>query len=104
MPVLAHPFQYRLDDAGLRELIEHCMEHGLQGMECLYSGYDADMSAYLLRLAEEYRLTPTGGSDFHGANKPHILLGRGINDNLAVPYEFLEKLREIRNAEFGIRN
>ena len=104
VPVLAHPFQYRLDDAGLRELIEHCMEHGLMGMECLYSGYDADMSAYLLRLAEEYRLTPTGGSDFHGANKPHILLGRGINDNLAVPYAFLEKLKEIRNSEFGIRN
>lgn len=94
VPVLAHPFQYRLDDAGLRELIEHCLESGLQGMECRYSGYDADMTAYLLRLAEEYRLLPTGGSDFHGANKPKISLGSGISGELAVPYEYLERLKE----------
>ena len=104
VPVLAHPFQYQLDDAGLRELIEHCMESGLRGMECRYSGYDEEMSAYLLRLAAEYGLVPTGGSDFHGSNKPQILLGRGIDDNLAVPYEYLERLKEIRNSEFGIRN
>ena len=97
VPVLAHPFQYKFDDAELRELIEHCMAHGLEGMECRYSGYDESMSAYLLALAEEYGLAPTGGSDFHGANKPHIALGRGIDDNLAVPYEWLEKLKEMRN-------
>lgn len=95
VPVLAHPFQYKLDDAGLRELIEHCMESGLQGMECRYSGYDAEMSEYLLRLAAEYGLLPTGGSDFHGTNKPHIALGRGIDDNLKVPYEYLQRLKEV---------
>lgn len=95
VPVLAHPFQYKLDDAGLRELIEHCMESGLQGMECRYSGYDAEMSEYLLRLAAEYGLLPTGGSDFHGTNKPHIALGRGIDDNLEVPYEYLRRLKEV---------
>ena len=101
VPVLAHPFQYRLDDAGLRELIEHCMDSGLMGMECRYTGYDADMVAYLLTLAEEYRLLPTGGSDFHGANKPRISLGSGFGGELAVPYEYLEG---IRNSEFRIRN
>ena len=94
VPVLAHPFQYKLDDAGLRELIEHCLESGLRGMECRYSGYDEEMVSYLLRLAEEYRLLPTGGSDFHGTNKPQISLGRGMHDELAVPYEYLERLKE----------
>ena len=93
MPVLAHPFQYKLDDGGLRELIEHCLESGLMGMECLYSGYDAEMSGYLLRLAAEYGLIPTGGSDFHGTNKPHIALGRGLDDNVEVPYAYLERLK-----------
>ena len=60
--VLAHPFQYRLDDAALRELIEHCMESGLEGMECRYSGYDAAQTAYLEALAAEYGLVRTGGS------------------------------------------
>ncbi len=94
VPVLAHPFQYKRDDAGLREIIEHCMEHGLGGIECRYSGYDADKVAYLEALAEEYHLVKTGGSDFHGDNKPHIALGRGIEGKLDVPYEFLERLRD----------
>ena len=94
--MLAHPFQYKRDDAGLRGIIEHCMEHGLRGMECRYSGYGPDKVAYLEALADEYGLVKTGGSDFHGGNKPHIALGRGINGDLSVPYEFLERLKELR--------
>ena len=94
VPVLAHPFQYKLDDTGLRALTEHCLESGLRDMECLYSGYTAEQSAYLLALAEEYGLTPTGGSDYHGSNKPHIRLGDGTG-GLWVPYEYLDRLREL---------
>ena len=94
VPVLAHPFQYKKDDAQLRELIEYCMEHGLRGVECRYSGYDAEQVRYLESLAEEYGLLKTGGSDFHGANKPHIALGAGIGGELDVPYEWLERIRE----------
>ena len=93
IPVLAHPFQYKLDDAGLRELIEHCMESGLKGIECRYSGYSTEQSKYLGRLAEEYGLIKTGGSDFHGENKKHISIGTGTGA-LEVPYQYLEKLRE----------
>ena len=91
--VLAHPFQYKLDDAGLRELIEHCMESGLRGMECRYSGYSREQCKYLGHLAEEYGLIKTGGSDFHGEVKKHISLGIGTG-SLEVPYKYLEKLRE----------
>ena len=94
VPVLAHPFQYKKNDEELRELIELCMEHGLRGIECRYSGYDAGQVAYLEHLAEEYGLLKTGGSDFHGANKPHIQLGTGIDGELDVPYEWLERLKE----------
>ena len=94
IPVLAHPFQYRLDDSGLRELIEHCMAHGLRGMECRYSGYSGEQSGYLTRLAEEYGLIQTGGSDFHGEAKPHIRLGSGMG-SLDVPYEYLQRLKEL---------
>ena len=94
VPVLAHPFQYKKSDGELRELIERCMDHGLRGIECRYSGYDAQQVAYLESLAEEYGLLKTGGSDFHGENKPHISLGTGIGGELDVPYEWLEKLKE----------
>lgn len=97
VPVLAHPFQYRMDDALLRELIEHCMGFGLRGMECRYTGYDEEKVAYLEALAAEYGLIRTGGSDFHGTNKPHISLGRGLG-RLAVPDEYLLELKEEAKA------
>ena len=97
VPVLAHPFQYRMDDALLRELIEHCMGFGLRGIECRYTGYDEEMVAYLEALAAEYGLIRTGGSDFHGTNKPHIALGRGLG-KLSVPDEYLLELKEEAKA------
>ena len=94
VPVLAHPFQYELEEPELRQLIEHCMDHGLLGLECRYSLYDEEQSQYLLALAKEYGLTPTGGSDYHGRNKPHISIGSGTG-SLAVPDEWLEGLRDL---------
>ena len=96
--VLAHPFQYKKNDEELRELIEHCMQFGLKGMECRYSGYSPEQTSYLEALAEEYGLVKTGGSDFHGENKPRIKLGSGIEDNLKVPYSWLEELKRIKNT------
>ena len=89
--VLAHPFQYKLTEAELRELIELCVGFGLTGMECRYSGYTGEQSAYLEALATEYSLLMTGGSDFHGANKPHIALGAGTG-GLCVPDEWMDRL------------
>lgn len=92
--VLAHPFQYRRNDSALRELIEHCIESGLRGIECHYSGYSPEQVLYLEALADEYGLIKTGGSDFHGSNKPHIKLGSGLNGELNVPYSFLNMLKD----------
>ena len=43
--------------------------------------------------AEKYGLMPSGGSDFHGENKPDIRLGTG-RGALNVPDEWYEALRE----------
>lgn len=91
--VLAHPFQYKRDDEGLRKLIEHCMESGLGGIECFYSGYSFKQCCYLECLADEYGLLKTGGSDFHGSNKPHISLGSGIAGELEIPYSLLDAIK-----------
>ena len=93
--MLAHPFQYRLEESALRELIESAVKAGLLGLECRYSLYDAEQTGTLLALSEEYGLLPTGGSDFHGTVKPHIALGAGRGD-LAVPYAWLEGIKKLR--------
>ncbi len=90
--ILAHPVLYHMSDQRLRELIEDCVACGLDGIEALYSSYHPEDERYIKRLAAEYGLKLSGGSDFHGSNKPHIRLGSGMG-SLRVPYEFLENLR-----------
>lgn len=75
VPVLAHPFQYELEEPELRKLIELVMGLGCKGMECEYARYDMAQRQYLIGLAAEYGLIVTSGSDYHGTPKPDILLG-----------------------------
>ena len=93
-PVIAHPRQYKLTPERFTELMERARACGVAGLECYYSGYDAQTVAQYLAAAEQYGFCPTAGSDWHGKNKPHIHLGSGMNGELAAPYELLEKLRD----------
>jgi 3',5'-nucleoside bisphosphate phosphatase len=46
-------------------------------------------------LAERHGLAPTGGSDYHGENKPGLSVGTGRGD-LRVPDEYLTELEARR--------
>ena len=70
---------------------------GLQGMEVLYSMYDEETTEKSKKVCERFGLQASGGSDFHGANKPRIALGKGYG-NLSIPYEYYERLRELKNS------
>ena len=90
VPVLAHPFLNLSEEELLRFLPEAKMR-GLAGMECYYSTYDKATTERSVSIADAIGLLPSGGSDFHGANKPDIVLGKGKGD-LRVPYEWFERL------------
>ena len=89
-PVFAHPFQYRMEEPMLLTLASTLRDAGAVGMECIYSGYTQEQTDYLKKLAGDMGFCVTGGSDFHGVRKPQIEIGTPF-----VPYELLEKLREI---------
>jgi len=93
LPVLAHPYQTKLDEAGIEDLVKQLTGFGLAGIEAYYSSHTAGQTRFYLSLAERYGLVVTGGSDFHGSTKAHIKLGEGTG-NLRIPYEIFEKLRE----------
>lgn len=95
VPVLAHPLlTFKGDKIELlRPFLDRAKEHGLAAMETRYSTYDEETTKLAQAIAAEYGLLESGGSDFHAANKPDIALGTG-KGNLAVPYEFLEKLKK----------
>lgn len=90
--VLAHPF-LNLDEAALRQFLPRAVEAGLDGMEVLYPKYDAETTLLAQRMAEEYELLPSGGSDFHGQTKPDIQIGVG-RGNLQIPVQYMEDLRK----------
>ncbi len=107
LTVLAHPLislmpDARADERTLDEIstrvapaLERLAGMGLTGVECYYSRHDAYETERLIELARACGLVPTGGSDYHGANKPDIALGVGTG-SLAVPDELLDELQAAR--------
>ena len=96
IPVLAHPLLYALSKKQLRALVRELKECGLMGIEAVYVLNRGSDEAFVRSLAEEHGLLVTGGSDFHGKNKPNIALGTGIKSGLSVPCELLEQLKRAR--------
>ncbi len=92
IPILAHPLLYHLTLGELRALCRELIEYGLIGIETMYSTYRGFDEQNIRALAKEMQLLESGGSDFHGANKPHIRLGSGMG-NLRISYSYLEKLQ-----------
>jgi predicted metal-dependent phosphoesterase TrpH len=73
----------------------HMRDAGLHGIEIYHSDHSPSDRAFYADLAERFGLAATGGSDFHGAAKPRIALGTGIEGNLSVPGSILAKLRRL---------
>jgi predicted metal-dependent phosphoesterase TrpH len=73
---LAHPGLLRRSQHETHESrVRALTALGLDGIEAYYSSYTPANEAFFLRLAEKLGLLVTGGSDFHGANKPDVPLG-----------------------------
>lgn len=77
VPILAHPVLYRMSDARLETLVAELKEAGLMGLEAIYSTYNAGEERQMRNLARKYNLLISGGSDFHGDNKPGLDLAKG---------------------------
>ncbi len=75
---------------------------GLDGMERWYPNYTAEDAAFAGYMIEKYELLPTGGTDFHGSNRPEIELGTGLHDNIAIPYAYLEGVRAACKKNFEL--
>lgn len=96
VPVWAHPFLHLKQEQEVREFLPRAIDAGLQGMETLYPLFTPEQTELAHSLAREFSLLPSGGSDFHGANKPAISLGSG-KGTLRVPLAYCEALETRRN-------
>jgi predicted metal-dependent phosphoesterase TrpH len=94
IPILAHPLLYKLSMDELESLVKQLASDGLGGLEAIYSSNQGYDEQNMKHLAERYHLAISGGTDFHGKNKPHLQIGVG-RGNMKISYEILGDLRKM---------
>lgn len=97
IPVWAHPLggegEKHLSEAEFLTLAERLVAYGIKGMECYYSRYNEEEIAFLLQKADEFSLTVSGGSDYHGKIKTVMLAELCAGKTLTVTENMLSVLQ-----------
>lgn len=89
LPVLAHP----ADIDGLDALVPKLKAAGLVGIEVYYRDYGSDVIGRLLRIAEQYELVTTGGTDYHAfGDASEVMIGEAL-----APPQSVERLFALAN-------
>ncbi len=91
--VWAHPLYRDQKNAAsfLRRMVKKLKSYGLNGLECYYSMFGPAETNMLLNAAEQHDMLVSGGSDFHGENRPGVELAVG-GGKMSVPVEVIEKM------------
>ncbi|MEG6506197.1 PHP domain-containing protein [Nitratidesulfovibrio sp. 1201_IL3209] len=99
---LAHPMLFRYPGNGFAEWLDDTVadlkRHGLDAIEAYHSEHSQADTRRCVDLAARHGLALTGGSDYHGAGKPGIALGRG-RGGLRVTTAVLDDLKERRRRQ-----
>ena len=95
VPVVAHPGRFAGGSFRWDEAMRDLQREGLEGLEAYYGEYRAAEQRSFLELGRRLGMVVTGGSDYHGRNKPGIRLGTG-RGGLKVPDDLLEALETQR--------
>jgi len=86
-------------DSNIEKLLVQLIDEGLQGLEVMYpynkvsrktpitEKENEKIEDDLIYFADKYKLIKTGGSDFHGENKPNVSLGEVI-----IPEKWIENI------------
>ena len=72
IPILCHPYYYKLKDEQLTELVHFFKEKGGLALECFYGAYSATQREELMDVCKSTGLYPSAGSDFHGNPGEHL--------------------------------
>lgn len=95
LAMVAHPGRF----AGGRFIWDEAMaelkEMGIDGFEAYYGEYSPTEQRHFLKLAIDLDMLASGGSDYHGGNKPGLRMGTG-RGTLCIPDSILETLENAR--------
>lgn len=95
---LAHMYLHGYPEEWLNDTVASLAEYGMDAIEAYHSEHDDRSTRKAVDLAAKHNLVLTGGSDYHGAVKPGIMLGRG-KGGLYVPPFVLDDLKALRRSQ-----
>jgi predicted metal-dependent phosphoesterase TrpH len=78
--------------AEVEQHIQYLVSLGLDGIEQYYPSFNKEQMEYAQYLINKYELIASGGTDFHGSNRPEIALGTGEGD-FNVPDSVYDTIR-----------
>ncbi|MGC8659436.1 MAG: PHP domain-containing protein [Desulfomonilaceae bacterium] len=94
IPVMAHPYSLNQDDPDrFEEILLSLIGVGLRGIEAYYPKHTREQTRMYVRLAAKFGLVISGGTDFHGSNKPGTELGL-FPDRPPLSYSILEEMKK----------
>lgn len=88
---IPHIFEYKNNAIKILETLLENYE--IDGIECYYSLFEKEETEYILKLCKDRDLLISGGSDYHGGNKPYIKIGTG-KGTLNVPDHIISNWAE----------
>ena len=81
---IPHIYQYEENsEIILNELINN---YEIDGIECYYSTFTKEQTDYLLEFCKKKNKYISGGTDYHGSNRPGTSLGIGLG-NMNISYD-----------------
>ena len=86
---LPHIFIYKWAEDKKKLLEEIVTNYEINGIECMHSDFNQEEIDYLLDYTSKNKLYRSGGSDYHGINKPGIEMKEG-KGNLKIETELIK--------------
>ncbi len=87
MVFIPHIFEYRENS---KRILEYLLSnHKFDGIECYYTTFSDEQINEVLDVAEDHNLYISGGSDYHGKNKPDVDVGSGFG-NLVIDDKIID--------------
>ena len=91
---LAHPKTLKLNSKEFEQKLDELKSEGLKGLEVYSSCQNKEESLRFKKTADRLGLFVTGGSDFHGANRPQVQLG-WMGDGASIPYDMIDRMKKL---------
>jgi len=84
------PHIYQYEENSIRILEELINNYDIDGIECYYPDFTEEQTKFLLDFCRNNNKYISGGTDYHGSDRPNIQLGIGLG-KLDIDYETVKK-------------